>query len=235
MATFAAGTPFLIDPSQRRETDRLLAEGLLETLLPGVAGPPGGAGRRQTRLVALALALSPRAVSRAVVSELAAAWIWCGGDPPDVIDVVVPPGRSLTRPSRPPLLAVHQRRLPPQDLTALEAGPVRIELTTPTRTLTDLLRLPPSGGLRGRIDALAAVPGVSAGGVATCLDRMPRARGVSRARAALVELLGAAPAGVASVDALAGDAVGVEDALHPPDGADHVVEVRGVGHLEGEA
>jgi hypothetical protein len=38
-----------------------------------------------------------------------------------------------------------------------------------------------------------------------------------------------------SVQAIAGDAVGVEDALDLPYGVDDVVEVTGRGHLEGEA
>jgi hypothetical protein len=235
--------PFRVDDATRREVERLLADGLLEPLLPGVVGPVGSSADPASRLAAAALAIPERVRSRATaLAHAAAAWVWCGGPPPAVIDIAVPPHRSVPRL---PAVAVHERRMPGDDVAVLATAGAVVPLTTPTRTLVDLLR-----GLPGTespwVAPLVGFPGVTAESVAGCLERMPRARGVTRARTLAAGLPlaratppggpGARPAGERrSVDPLAGDPVGVEDPFHPPDGGDDVIEVRGVRHLEGKA
>src|SRR5512140_1978847 len=105
--------PFRVQESQRREVDRLVAEGLLEVLLPGVVAPVGCATSPQARAAVAALALPERLLERVVVAQAAAAWVWCGGAAPAQVDVTVPPGRSVPRT---PELAAHERRLPDQDV-----------------------------------------------------------------------------------------------------------------------
>jgi hypothetical protein len=174
--------PFRIEEPQTREVARLVDDRLLDLLLPGVAGPVGSARDAHHRVAAAALALStlpPRLRERGVVAQDAAAWVWCGGVPPGVLDLVVPPHTSVPRIDG---VVRHERRMPEQDIAMMpsDAGPVAV--TTATRTLVDLLRLhlgtepPPAAPL------LAHLPGVTLAGVEACLARMPRARGVTRAR-----------------------------------------------------
>jgi hypothetical protein len=158
--------PFLVEEGQRRELDRLVDEGLLERLLPGVVGPAGCSRAAGVRVVA-------------------AAWVWGGGEPPPVIDVAVLPGRAVPRGG--PVVG-HERRMPPQDVAVLPARGDPLSVTTATRTLTDLLRLLPAPEALVAAARLTAVPGVTADGVRACLQRMPRARGVPQARRLVVEL-----------------------------------------------
>jgi len=172
-------TPFQVVASQQREVERLIADGLLEPLLPGVVGPIGCSERLDARLASVVLALPERVLGRAALAQAAAVWVWCGGAPPSVVDVAVPPGRSVPRL---PFLAAHQRRMPPQDVALLPSDGASVQVTTPTRTLVDLLRLLPEAPGTAAAGRLATVGGVTPDGVAACLDRMPRARGVPRAR-----------------------------------------------------
>src|SRR4051812_37514277 len=180
--------PFRIDESHVREVTRLVDDGLLDILLPGVAAPTGSGRDAHHRVAAAALALSalpPRLRERGVVAQDAAAWVWCGGVPPGVLDLVVPPHTSVPRLDG---VVRHERRMPEQDIAVMpsDAGPVAV--TTATRTLVDLLRLhagtqpPPAAPL------LVRLPGVTLAGVDACLARMPRARGVGRARRLADEL-----------------------------------------------
>jgi hypothetical protein len=171
--------PFRIGDVPRHEADRLIADGLLEPLLPGVLGPPGSADDADVRLAAVVLALPDRVLERAAVAQAAAAWIWCGGTPPPVIDVAVEPGRALPRV---PAMVSHERRMPPQDVARLPSGVATVAVTTATRTLVDLLRMLPEAEAPAAAAPLAGFPGVTPQGVAACLERMPRARGVPRAR-----------------------------------------------------
>jgi hypothetical protein len=171
--------PFRVEESQRREVGRLVAEGLLESLLPGVAGPAGSRFDPGVRVAAAALALPGRVRARGVVAQAAAAWVWCGGPSPEVIDVAVPPGRTVPRL---PALVAHERRMPGDDVVVLTAAYGDVQVTTATRTLVDLLRLLPAAEAPWVVTPLVTVPGVTAEGVTACLERMPRARGVTRAR-----------------------------------------------------
>jgi hypothetical protein len=180
----ARAAAFLVEDHQRREVDRLLAEGLLVDVLPGVVAPPGHADDLTFRLEAAALALPPRLRARgAVLAQGAAAWLWCGGPPPSVLDVAVLPGRSVPRH---PGVVPHERRMPPEDVRELmpPTGPL-LAATTPTRTATDLLRLLPEPLALRAAAPLAATGEVTPEGMAACLQRMGRARGVARARLAL--------------------------------------------------
>ena len=78
---------------------------------------------------------------------------------------------------------------------------------------------------------LAAATGLGPEHVLEGLDRLSGRPGVARARAAVRAWLACA---AGSVHPVAGHAVGVEDALDPADRIDHVVEMSGGGHLEGE-
>jgi hypothetical protein len=100
--------PFRVEESQAREVARLIEEGLLERLLPGVVGPTGCSRDADVRANAAVLALPDRLRRHGVLAQAAAAWVWCGGDPPRVVDVAVEPGRAVPRA---PLLATHERRL----------------------------------------------------------------------------------------------------------------------------
>jgi hypothetical protein len=171
--------PFRVDDDHRREVERLLEEGLLEPLLLGVVGPAGCTGDAEMRVGALAVALPERVLERGVVAQAAAAWVWCGGTPPDVVDVAVPPGRTVPRLTT---LAVHERRMPEGDVADLTFRGISVGVTTATRTLVDLLRMLPPSLAPAAVAPLLAVPGVTAAGVHACLERMPRARGVPRAR-----------------------------------------------------
>lgn len=172
----------------------MLADGLLEPLLPGVVGPPGSGADPDLRLAAAVLALPERVRSRGTLAEAAAAWVWCGGPPPAVMDVAVPPRRSLPTV---PAVAVHERRMPAVDVVVLAAVGGVVPLTTPTRTLVDLLRLLPPGPAPWAVSALVGLAGVTADSVSACLAGMPRARGVTRARtlASALPLPRAAPPG----------------------------------------
>jgi hypothetical protein len=108
--------------------------------------------------------------------------VWCGGVPPGLLDIVVPPHTSVPRLAA---VATHERRMPPQDVVLLPSDGLRLPVTTATRTLVDVLRLDRGGDPPEAARLLAQLPGVTAQGVHDCLDRMPRARGVNRARRAV--------------------------------------------------
>jgi hypothetical protein len=240
-----ASLPFRTDPlrdtADGREVERLLADGLLVHVLLDAVAAADSPVDQVFRATALRLFLPERLHSLgAAVAQAAAAWLWCGGSPPRFVDVAVPPGRGRVAA---PHLVVHERRVPPDDVTVIEApGGPPLTVTTPVRTAADLLRtLPAPDALVDAVRVAAALAPTEARGdesdvaadVAACLERMPGARGVARARRMLRDW--PVPARPQSVDALAGNPVGVEDTLHPPDGGHDVVEVRRVGHLEGEA
>ena len=198
--------PFRIEDAPRREVDLLIAQGLLEPLLPGVVGPAGCTQGLDARVVAAALALPPLVRERGALAQQAAAWIWCGGTPPPVVDVAVPRGRGMHRAGE---VVTHERRMPDVDVTSLPipsiggstadpagdpagdpggggcggGGPTGVlVVTTPARTVVDLLRLLPETEAVAWAAPVARVAGTTADDVHACLERMPRARGVPRAR-----------------------------------------------------
>jgi hypothetical protein len=188
-----------LEPTEARELARLLDEGLLQPVLADVvvaAATPVDAG---LRACALRLLVPDRLHERgAAVSEQAAAWLWCGGPPPTVVDVAVAPGRGRVIV---PYLAVHERRMPPDDVTTvMPPDGVALTVTTGVRTAADLLRaLPPPTALDAAV-RVAAATGATAPGIARCLDLMPRARGVARARRLLRDWPDDAPPGAPGED-----------------------------------
>jgi len=189
--------PFRIEDAPRREVELLITQGLLEALLPGVVGPAGCTQAFDARVAAAVLALPDRVRERGAVAQQAAAWIWCGGAPPPVVDVAVPPGRGVHRVGE---VVTHERRMPDVDVTLLPVPPAGgstggstgdppgdgstgvLSVTTPARTVVDLLRLLPETDAVAWAAPVAGLAGTTADDVHACLERMPRARGVPRAR-----------------------------------------------------
>jgi hypothetical protein len=149
------------------------------------------------------------------------------------VDLTLPPGFARPRQRG---LRLHQLRYSPADLwLPLPDDPV----TSPARTAADMAcRLPPHEAL-----PLLAVLGFTTGlrpgqvhGVLADLEGRPGVRRARRSVVAWSELLPPVPptGRPRSVDPVAGHPVGVEHALDPADRVDHVVQVAGRGHLEGE-
>lgn len=230
--------------TQAREVDRLLAAGLLVPVLLDVVVAADTPSDQRLRAHALSLVLPDRLLARGVVAQEAAAWLWCGGPPPRFVDLAVAPGSGR---AAAPHLVVHERRMPPDDVERIEiADPPAppLAVTTPVRTAADLLRILPVPDGLTEATRLAAHVGATPAEISACLGRMPRARGVARARRLLQDWPPDATASAVgrdgggdggSVDPLAGHPIGVEHALDPAHRGDDVVEVRGVSHLEREA
>ena len=165
-----------------REIGRLLGEGLLVPVLLDVVVAAGAPSDQNLRARALSLVVPDRLHDcGAVVAQLAAAWLWCGGAPPPLVDVVVRPGRGRVLAAS--HLVRHERRMPPKDAVVISPPGARgIAVTTGARTAADLLRtLPEFTALQAAVD-VATATGADAREVAACLELMPRARGVARAR-----------------------------------------------------
>jgi hypothetical protein len=171
-----------LGPGEPREVGRLLGEGLLVPVLLDVVVAADAPADRDLRARALRLVVPDRLhACGAVVAQRAAAWLWCGGAPPTQVDVAVPPGRGrVLAASR---LVRHERRMPPQDVAVITPpGGQGLAVTTGARTAADLLRtLPEATALEAAVH-VATATGASPGEVAGCLELMPRARGVARAR-----------------------------------------------------
>lgn len=209
---------------------RLRGEGLVRALIGPVhtatSEPESGA----LRASALALLLPPaRSPADAVVGYEAARWVLVGGPAPDQVDVYALPGRSRRRFRG---LRVHEGVLAPGTVTVVGGlSPAQaVAITVPARTAADLARSRPEATALAELHRLAGC-GVDPVEVTTMLEVMARLRGLPRAR----RTVRAWATGAGSVGAAPRDPVGVEDALHPADGGEHVVEMAGVGHLEGEA
>lgn len=193
--------PFRTDPlrdtADGREVDRLLSDGLLVPVLLDVVVAADSPVDQVLRATALRLFLPDRLHDLgAAVAQEAAAWLWCGGSPPRFVDVAVPPGRGRVAA---PHLVVHERRVPPDDVTQVDVpGRPPLTVTTPVRTAADLLRTLPAPDALDDAVRVAAVTGVAghvdiAVDVAACLERMPGARGVARARRMLRDWPAPAP------------------------------------------
>ncbi len=217
------------------ETYRLLALGELRVVLLDVVAPPSVRDTFTLRLAALRLVLPPAVrAAGAVVCLDTAVWLFAGGPPPPRVDVAVP---TSSRP-RAAGLRVHELAYAAGDLWApLPDEPV----TSPARTAADVAcRRTPTEAVPV-LAALGLTTGLRPGQVHGVLARLDGRSGVRRARRAvrawadLVPPTLAVGAARASVDAVAGHPVGVEDTLDLADGADHVVEVTRGRHLEGEA
>jgi hypothetical protein len=170
------------DPGEAREVGRLLGEGLLVPVLLDVVVAAGAPADQNLRARALRLVVPDRLHDcGAVVAQCAAAWLWCGGSPPHLVDLAVRPGRGRVLAAS--HLVRHERRMPPQDVVVVEPpGGRGVAVTTGARTAADLLRtLPELIALEAAVH-VATVTGAGVDEVAACLELMPRARGVARAR-----------------------------------------------------
>jgi hypothetical protein len=239
--------PFRADPGSA-EIVRLVAAGDLRRVVLDVHA---AASARQTfslRLAALRLLVPARlADTGAVVCLRTALWLYAGGAAPARVDLALP---GPTRRTRAPEISLHAIPYGPADLWAALPD---FAVTSPARTAADV------AGVLPRADAVCAlaVLGVATGlrpmHVTDALARSSGRPGVARARQvvhawgelwdapvppeerATASVDGSVDRSVGrSVDPVARHPVGVEHALDPPDRADHVVEMTGGGHLEGE-
>lgn len=170
------------DPAQTRELERLVEAGMLRRLPGAVLVADHVPDTALLRGQALGLALAPPGgrvptgpAARAVIGYATAAWLHTGGPPPETLDLIIAPGTA-----RPKGLAVrlHEHRLHPHEVQAV----ARVRVTDPARTAADLARGLEPARVGAALERLGAVCGVRLVDVLDQLDRMPRARGVARAR-----------------------------------------------------
>jgi hypothetical protein len=215
------------------DTPRLLALGALRPVLLDVVAPASARDTFTVRLQALRLVVPPALrAAGAVVCLDTALWLFAGGPAPGQVDLALPAGRARSRRAG---LRAHQLGYGPADVWApLPREPV----TSPARTAADLACRRPTGEAVAALAVLGLATGLRPGQVHGVLADLAGRPGVRRARGAVqawAELLPAPLPRPRSVDAVACDPVGVEHALDLADGVDHVVEVTGRRHLEGEA
>lgn len=116
-------------------TDRLVAEGYLHRLLPGVFLPPDMLRSAVDRALALGCALGAHLQAQHVIAGPSAAWVVIGGTPPEQVELL----SSAHRGDLAGVVLRHSRLLP-QDIETVGGAPV----TSPVRTALDLLRFAPS-------------------------------------------------------------------------------------------
>lgn len=176
----------------------LLADGAYRRLTDGCALRADAAEDADCRAQALP---GPLPV-RSVVGRRSAAWVHLGGDPPGRLDLLVPPGRRVDpAPGR----RCSEARLATADVVVLGGHPV----TTPTRTLFDLVLVPEADALWPTLTALCDI-GADPADALTRFTR--RRRGACHARLLLTGLREGS-----SVEAPTGQArmTGSEAALAP--------------------
>ena len=161
-----------------RLLNRLCECGWLERRLQGVYRRPGSPDTIATRLECLALVVP----KDCVVTDLTAAWIWCGDRalPPNghlavpLLSVFAPPGRRL----RNGLVDSGERGLLEADV--VEVGGVLV--TTPLRTACDLGRLLHVDSAFAAMDCLASLLEFSVVQLVDELRRFKGYRGIIQAR-----------------------------------------------------
>ena len=217
-----------------REVSRLVALGALRVVLQDVHVPSTVRDTFTLRLTALRLVVPGHLrEAGAVVCLDTVVWLLAGGPAPALVDLALPPGFARPRHRG---LRLHQLRYSPEDLwLPLPEDPV----TSPARTAADMACRLPAGEAVPLLVVLGLTTGLRPGQVHGVLAGLEGRPGVRRARRSVIAWSDLLPAGppiprAGSVDAVAGDAVRVEDPLDPTDRVDHVVEVSGGGHLEGE-
>lgn len=212
-----------LDP---RDVAALVAEGVLVCAADGVL--PADVHAVPAERAAF---LAQRLDDGVVVGGAAALWLRGCLQRLGVVDVIVRHGRSggsrrdpAWRRSRTVLLPEHHVEVVcGVPVTTLERTATDIAVWHPAREAAPLLR--------------AAVEAGADPALALDLLAVRRRPGQRAGRRQLRRLPGArrSPEQVLSGLAAAGDAVGVEDAVHAAHRVDDVAEVAGVGHLEGEA
>ena len=221
-------------PQAAREVSRLVALGALRVVLQDVHAPSTVRDTFTLRLAALRLVVPPHLREAGAVLCLdTAVWLFAGGPPPGLVDLTLPPGFARPRHRG---LRLHQLRYSPEDLwLPLPDDPV----TSPARTAADMACRLPVGAAVPLLVVLGLTTGLRPGQVHGVLADLEGRPGVRRARRSVIAWSDLLPPAqpvprTRSVDPVAGHPVGVEDALDPSDRVDHVVEMPGGGHLEGE-
>jgi hypothetical protein len=217
-----------------REASRLVALGALRVVLQDVHAAATVRDTFTLRLAALRLVVPAHLrEAGAVVCLDTAVWLLAGGPAPALVDLALPPGFARPRARG---LRVHQLRYGVGDLwPPLPEDAV----TSPARTAADMARRLPADQAVPLLAVLGVTTGLRPGQVHGVLAGLEGRGGVRRAQRSVVawsELLPPWPPvnRRRSVDPVAGDPIGVEDALDPAYGVDDVVEVAGRRHLEGE-
>ncbi|ACZ30699.1 hypothetical protein Xcel_1676 [Xylanimonas cellulosilytica DSM 15894] len=174
------------DVGGRVAWDLLVRDGALRVLDGDAAVPVHAPVTPETR----AAALRPRVPARTVVTGPSAAWVHCGGPPPDRL--VLAHRTGTHRPEVWTFATVWSGPGLVSDSVRL-AG---VRVTTPERTAVEVaLRLPPARSLRLVLDLQSA--GADLAAASRALERRTRAPGRPQAR----EVLAAARDRVASVGA----------------------------------
>ncbi len=140
-APFAPSVGVLVAPPtggveevDRGEVTRLVAAGLLRWVVAGVAAPEDTPDCLLIRASALLVAVPARVRDvGGVVGLDAAVWLYCGGEGPVALDVLLP--RGVNRPAADPL-QVHQVVLADPDVARVHG----LAVTDPVRTAADLAR-----------------------------------------------------------------------------------------------
>jgi hypothetical protein len=217
-----------------REVSRLVALGALRVVLQDVHAPSTVRDTFTLRLTALRLVVPAQLrEAGAVICLDTAVWLLAGGPAPALVDLALPPGFARPRQRG---LRLHQLRYSPEDLwLPLPDDPV----TSPARTAADMACRLPAGEAVPLLVVLGLTTGLRPGQVHGVLADLHGRPGVRRARRAVIAWADLLPPGppiprARSVDPVPRDAVRVEDALDPADRVDHVIEVSGGCHLEGE-
>ena len=146
--------------------------GRLNTIHPGVYAVGGRRVAREGRLKAATLWAGPDAV----ISDRSAAGLWRTLPPGDRIHVTTP-RRLDPRPG----LVLHQRRLPPDELTSIEGIPT----TTAARTLLDIAATEGRQAFERALRQSEYLQLTDATPLPTLIARYPNARGTGIARAVL--------------------------------------------------
>ena len=115
-------------------TQRLVEEGFLERLLPGIFCPPDLLATAVDRALCLGAAIGDRLQPAHVLAGPSAAWVLLGGRAPE-------PAELLSSSHRGPVAGalIRHGRLDPSEVEIIGGAP----LTSPSRTAVDLLRFTP--------------------------------------------------------------------------------------------
>ena len=215
---YAPGAPFA-----GPELQSLAADGLLARFhqhgytLPGVPASPKLRARA-------AAAVVPTAVrQRVVAGRMTAAWIYGCAAEPDRLALLVDTKRRVSSLRNTRGCTLHEVKLGPLDVISLGG----LMVSSPLRTALDIALHVEAERAVPALTALLARPqqDVALRLLVRAIEATPR---VPHKRGALEKLALLAPALVP------GGAVDVEHPVDPSDGAQHVAEVLGVAHLEGE-
>ncbi|VXB38580.1 conserved hypothetical protein [Arthrobacter sp. 9AX] len=215
---YAPGMPFAFP-----ELQSLAADGLLTRFHQHGYALPGTAATPQLRARAAAGGVPPGVRRRVVAGRMTAAWIYGCAAEPDRLALLVDAKRRVSSLRNTRGCTLHEVKLGPFDVVSLGG----LMVSSPLRTALDVALHVDAERAIPALEGLLARPenDVRLRLLVLAIEASPR---VPHKRAALEKLARLAPALVP------GGAVDVKDAVDPADGAQDVVEVLGVTHLEGE-